>query len=67
MSVWPYKDPYPIDVARDIIIKEKEKSFGPGIVDAFVDCLEEFVNAKAEVDGVAELSSINFQFSERDR
>jgi PAS domain S-box-containing protein len=63
----PYKDPYPIDVTRDLIIKEKGKSFDPNIIDAFLDCLGDFKKAKAGIDGFDRSSSENFQFSERDR
>jgi PAS domain S-box-containing protein len=63
----PYKDPYPFDVARDIIIKEKDKSFGPVIVDAFLNCLEEFKHVKFAIEGITQPTPRNFQFSERDR
>ena len=62
----PYKDPYPIDVARDIIIKEKGKSFAPDIVDAFLDGIGDILKIKTEVDGENSLTSARFEFSERD-
>jgi PAS domain S-box-containing protein len=63
----PYKDPYPIAIARDIIIEEKDKSFGPNIVDTFLNCLEEFEHTKFEVEGMTQPPLKVFQFSERDR
>ena len=62
----PYKDPYPIDVARKIIIKEKGKSFDPDIVDAFLDGMGDILKIKTEVDGENSLTNSSFEFSERD-
>jgi PAS domain S-box-containing protein len=63
----PYKDPYPIDVAKNIIINEKGKSFDPDVIDAFVDSIEEIRDVKSEIDGELELLHTSFELSERDR
>jgi PAS domain S-box-containing protein len=63
----PYKDPYPIDIAKEIIVKEKGESFDPEIVDAFLGSIEDIKIIKSEVDGITQPSSANFQLSERDR
>lgn len=63
----PYKDPYPLDVAKEIIIKEKEKSFSSDIVDAFLDSMEDILKIKTEVDGDIFLTHSSFDYSERDR
>lgn len=63
----PYKDPYPVEVAVDIIQKEREQHFAPDMVDIFLDNLDEFVAIKDEVNSSGNVSLADFAWSERDR
>lgn len=63
----PYKDPYPVEVAVDIIQKEREQHFAPDLVDIFLDNLDEFVAIKNEVNSSGNVSLADFAWSERDR
>jgi putative two-component system response regulator len=62
----PYKDPYPVDVAYDIIKQERGKQFDPDIVDIFINNYNKIIKIKEEVNlsdqGTAEI----FIRSERD-
>jgi len=62
----PYKEPYPIEVAVDIIEKEKGQSFDPDIVDVFLDCVDEIIATKEEVDRTEVVRAADFTYSERD-
>jgi len=46
----PYKDPFPVEVALDIIKKERGQDFDPDVVDVFFENLDEILKIKAEVD-----------------
>lgn len=46
----PYKDPYPIAVAADIIVKERGRHFDPRLTDLFSDSLQDLVAIKRAVD-----------------
>jgi len=46
----PYKDPFPIAKALDIIEKEHGQHFDPDVTDAFLDNVDEFLKIKDEVD-----------------
>lgn len=62
----PYKDPYPVEVALDVIQKGRARQFDPALVDIFVDHIDEILQIKAEVgsDPVAEMGG--FRWSKRD-
>jgi len=45
----PYKEPFPVEVALDIIKKEREQHFDPDVVDVFLENIDEIVKIKAEV------------------
>ncbi len=45
----PYKDPYPIEKALDIIKKERGKHFDPDITDVFLKHIDEIVEIKSGV------------------
>jgi putative two-component system response regulator len=62
----PYKEPYPIEVAVNIIKKERGQSLDPDIVDAFLDCVDEIVAIKEEVDETEVVRAADFTYSERD-
>ncbi|MBU1627296.1 HD domain-containing protein [bacterium] len=62
----PYKDPYPIEVAVDIIRKEGGKGFDPEITDIFLANIEEIIKIKAEVNPEDLVPARDFKWSERD-
>ncbi|MCK4818839.1 HD domain-containing protein, partial [bacterium] len=45
----PYKDPFPVKVACDIIKKERGEHFDPSIVDVFLGNIDEIVKIKEEI------------------
>ena len=63
----PYKMPYPVEVALDIIKKERGEHFDPDIVDAFLDSIDAILKIKEEVGDNPDLSGLNFKYSERDQ
>jgi len=63
----PYKDPYPLEVACDIIKKENGQHFDPELVDIFMENIDEFVKIKEEVGTAEDVSLANFIRSERDQ
>ncbi|MGM0452828.1 MAG: HD domain-containing phosphohydrolase [Thermodesulfobacteriota bacterium] len=63
----PYKSPYPIEVALDIIKAEREKQFDPDIVDAFVGNMDEIHRIRDEVGRADDISLADFLWSDRDR
>nr|HID59845.1 HD domain-containing protein [Desulfobacterales bacterium] len=46
----PYKEPYPVEVALEIIKKERGKQFDPDLVDVFLGNIDEILKIKKEVD-----------------
>jgi len=62
----PYKDPYPVDIACNIIKKESGQHFDPDIVDVFMDVMDEIIGIKKEVDSTENDSISDFTYSERD-
>jgi putative two-component system response regulator len=48
----PYKDAYPVEVAVDIIKRERGRHFDPALVDIFLDSLDDIFKIKREVDSV---------------
>ncbi|MCF8067620.1 MAG: response regulator [Desulfobacterales bacterium] len=66
-STRPYKKPYPVEVAIDIIKKERGEHFDPAVTDAFLSCIDGIIEIKADV-GTAEDSILSsFVWSERDQ
>ncbi|MGM0787685.1 MAG: HD-GYP domain-containing protein [Thermodesulfobacteriota bacterium] len=63
----PYKDPYPLEVALEIIRSERETSFDPEVVDVFLDSIDDIKRIKNEVNENPQVSRENFEWSERDR
>ncbi len=61
----PYKDPYPIEVACDIIEKEKGEHFDPELADIFLKHIDVVLAIKTEADSSVAVS--DFSWSERDR
>ena len=62
----PYKDPYPIEVAIDIIRSEREKHFHPDIVDVFLEHIDEILHIKETVGTMEKVSLADFIWSSRD-
>jgi len=66
-STRPYKKPYPLEVALDIIKKERGEHFDPAVADAFLSCIDGIVEIKEDV-GTAESTTLSeFVWSERDQ
>ena len=63
----PYKEPYPVEVAIDIIRKERGQHFDPDLVDVFLENIDEVLKIKAEVYLEKGLSLSDFTKSERDQ
>jgi len=63
----PYKDPYPVEVACDIIRKETGQHFDPDVVEVFLEHIDEVLAIKKDVDIKEDTSSSNFTWSERDQ
>ncbi|MFO7840137.1 MAG: response regulator [Desulfosalsimonadaceae bacterium] len=63
----PYKRPYPVEIARDIIKKERELSFDPDIVDIFLEHLDHLVAIKGDIPTGVSLAGSGFQWSARDK
>ncbi len=63
----PYKDPYPVEVACDIIRKETGQHFDPDVVEVFLEHIDEVLAIKKDVDTKEDTSSSNFTWSERDQ
>jgi hypothetical protein len=66
----PYKEPYPHEVAREMIVKDSGKHFDPACVQAFLNRQKDFLHIKDQsVEGTPfsiDLRSSHFQFSRRD-
>jgi putative two-component system response regulator len=52
----PYKDPFPVEVALDIIKKERGEHFDPDVVDVFFENIDEILKIKDEVDADGDVS-----------
>ncbi|MFP4452239.1 MAG: HD domain-containing phosphohydrolase [Desulfobacterales bacterium] len=63
----PYKDPYPLNVALEIIRSERGASFDPEVVDVFMDNIDRISQIKDEVNDLPKVNLANFQWSERDK
>jgi putative two-component system response regulator len=65
-SLRPYKQPYPIEIAWEIIQKEREQHFDPMIVDAFESSLDEISGIKKEFSAARHLTADDLKWSQRD-
>jgi len=63
----PYKSPYPIEVAIKIILKDRERSFDPEIVDVFMRNINGFEKIQTQTGRIEKLETDDFKWSERDR
>jgi len=62
----PYKDPYPVEFAFDVIKKERGQHFDPDFADVFLENRDEIIKIKSEADSAENLYLPGFNFSERD-
>ncbi len=64
----PYKDPYPVSKAVEIIKSEREKHFDPELTDLFLLNIDDFVAIKEAFPEAEEghVNDENFKLSERD-
>jgi len=62
----PYKEPYPIDVAVDIILSEKGAHFDPEIADVFLENIEEIREIRNTIGQMESVSLADFIWSRRD-
>ncbi len=65
-STRPYKKPYPLEVALEIIKKGKEVHFDPMIVDAFENSIDEIAAIKKDFGRIHRLTPGDMQWSQRD-
>jgi len=63
----PYKDPYPFEVAYNIIKKERSQHFDPAIVDVFLDNIDEILKIKHKTHSTGSLSLATVTTSDRDQ
>jgi putative two-component system response regulator len=63
----PYKDPYPIDKAWDIIKNERAEHFDPDITDVFLKHMDQIAKIKAEVGSTATKGLLTKAHGERSR
>ena len=63
----PYKDPYPPEMAQDIIWKERGKHFDPRITDIFMEYFQDFLQIRETIGSFEEVNLENFMLSERDK
>ena len=63
----PYKDPYPVDKACEIIKEGRGRHFDPDLTDLFFKNLDDFVKLKAEWSDQESVTAADYQLSERDR
>ncbi len=62
----PFKDPYPVDVALDIILADSGKRFDPAVVSALVAVRADFVEVCARLALPVQPSRPGFRISARD-
>lgn len=51
----PYKVPFPVEVALDIIKKERGQHFDPDVADVFFENMDEILKIKTEVDAAEDV------------
>ncbi len=63
----PYKDPYPPEMAFDIIRFERGKHFDPQITDMFMDNFSDFLDIRETIGELENIDLANFMLSDRDK
>lgn len=56
----PYKEPYPIETALDMIIREREKLFDPELADIFIASINDIAEIKEEVGSPEDISVLDY-------
>lgn len=62
-----HKQPYPMDVAFDMIRAMRGKRFDPELVDTLQNNLDLFIRAKADIDTPDSIAGTEYALSERDK
>ncbi len=62
----PYKRAYPIDIACDIIKRERGRHFDPDLVALFLDSADEILQIRYRTSEICEADPHNFEWSDRD-
>ena len=63
----PYKEPYPVAIALEIIKKARGQHFDPDVVDVFLENIDEILKIKSEVGSTEDSSLSGFTLSKRDQ
>ncbi len=63
----PYKKPYPIEAAMNIIMKQRRLHFDPDLVDILLKSLDDFRKIRDEVGSLEDVRLSDFTVSARDR
>ena len=63
----PYKEAYPVEVALEMLKKDREEHFDPYVLDVFVDNFDALVEIRGVTGTFEEGPSQDFTLSERDR
>lgn len=63
----PYKGPYPVELARDIIKIQSGEKFDPDLVDIFWENFDEILKIREEIGADENVSFSEFTWSERDK
>lgn len=63
----PYKEPYSLQVAREILVRERGDSLDPDLLDSFLDGYGEFAAIHLGLHSEPTVKEKSFQFSARDR
>ncbi|MEA3279912.1 MAG: HD domain-containing phosphohydrolase [Thermodesulfobacteriota bacterium] len=63
----PYKDPYPVEIALEIIRKERGRHFDPDVTDVFLENIDEILKIKSEAGSAEDVAKSGFVWSERDQ
>lgn len=63
----PYKDPYPISVALDILRAERGRHIDPALLDLFFDNIDAILEIQSRHGVISNLSTDDMKWSDRDR
>ena len=63
----PYKNPYPAEIALEIIKKERGRYFDPDVVDVFLENIDGILKIKSEAGSAEDVAQSGFVWSERDQ
>jgi putative two-component system response regulator len=67
ISQRPYKEPYPLAIAFEIIKKERGQHFDPDLADVFLENIDEILKIKSETASTGDSSLFDFTLSKRDQ